>query len=526
MLHNILQSTHTIPRGEDTINRAKEEEESFNTAKSPSSTTSITSGTHPTRAHVIPTTTTVRRYLVSVNLLLKITYCICFVAYQPAYAAPYHYQPIPPPTLPFPNVSTPSPYPVIPPVPPRHHHTSSAPAMMPSYFPQANVHMPEPAPAPAPAPVPAVYPNQPMPGGPVIPNMMQMPQASVYPGPSSSVPVMPHAATPFPEPHVNDVPDTDSSEDSIPPHDIPAAPPLAPGQYGHSRYRYERPKSMKFHYNPLPPPPKDIFERSPYVGLLKDLHRPVEETTLRRAATSPQYVNAYIVSPTGSQASREKKPRKGLFHSLSSRLGGRSKREFQPPTAQPVPIMLATTTAPPPLMFPPVIPGVGYPPIVPPPGTVFSSGSGQEPVIPGGVRSTTPQVPQAPPSPAPSHRSHRSRHSMRSRLSPQPMLKIDTHNEYASLTHLSPHRILHERKRWPTAFHLLEAFRFMDTRPDIAEQIRRCPSTDEVKAIVSQNSASSRPDWETVVIQFVSSIYVCSSSLCADRRVRWRMCCI
>ncbi|KAJ3475602.1 hypothetical protein NLI96_g11731 [Meripilus lineatus] len=33
--------------------------------------------------------------------------------------------------------------------------------------------------------------------------------------------------------------------------------------------------------NPIPAPPRDIFERSPYIRLLDDMRRPPEETTLR-----------------------------------------------------------------------------------------------------------------------------------------------------------------------------------------------------------------------------------------------------
>ncbi|KAI0690859.1 hypothetical protein BC835DRAFT_1362774 [Cytidiella melzeri] len=278
--------------------------------------------------------------------------------------------------------------------------------------------------------------------------------------------------------------------------------PLGPGQYGPQRHQYERPESVKFSHNPLPTPPKDIFEASPYIGLLKDLHRPVEETTLRRTTTSPQYATAYIVSPTGSQASREKKPRKGLFRSLSNRLAGKPRREPEPQAAYQVPIILASAP-----VMPGVVPGNIYSPAVPPPGMVWSSGGPQGQVPGETMRSNTPQ-PQAPPSPAPSHRSHRSHRSRHSpRRSPRPLpLKIDLHNQFAGLTHLSSHRVHHDRKLYPSAFHLLEALRFIDTRPDLSEQIRRCPSADEVKAIVSQNSAFCRPDWENVVLHMMDEV--------------------
>jgi hypothetical protein len=294
------------------------------------------------------------------------------------------------------------------------------------------------------------------------------------------------------------MPQSAMSDDSSPPDNMHEGPPLAPGQYGHSVPHYERPESMKFNHNPLPTPPKDVFEFSPYIGLLKDLHRPVEET-LRRTATSPQYATAYIVSPTGSQASREKKPRKGLFRSLSNRLAGKQKREPEPQAAYPVPIVLAAAP-----VIPAVIPGTGSSPVMPTPGTVWSMGP------PAGIAPDGPasqMQPQAPPSPAPSHHSHRSRHS--SRHSHRPMqLKVDLQNSFAGLSHMSPHRVHHDRKSYPSAFHLFEAMRFMGTRSDVSEQIRMCPTVDEVKAIVNHNSAFCRPDWEHVFLQIVSCTWI------------------
>ncbi|KAI0787137.1 hypothetical protein BC629DRAFT_1593664 [Irpex lacteus] len=172
-----------------------------------------------------------------------------------SFAAPYNYQPIPPPQLPFPNVSTPSPYPVIPPVPPRHHYSSSAPIIPGnSYLSQPNVHMPEPAPA---APV---YPNQPMPGGPVIPNM-SYPSAHPH---ASSFPVIPPPLRHFLSPGWR-WPGTATSDEYTPSPNMREGQPLAPGQYGQAG-SVRPPGSVKFHHNPLPTPPKDLFELSPYVG--------------------------------------------------------------------------------------------------------------------------------------------------------------------------------------------------------------------------------------------------------------------
>ena len=56
---------------------------------------------------------------------------------------------------------------------------------------------------------------------------------------------------------------------------------------------------------------------------------------------------------------------------------------------------------------------------------------------------------------------------------------------------------------YPSAFHLLEALRFLDDNPDVAERIRHCQSVPEVRDTVAEHYNVIRPDWEVVVVKQV-----------------------
>lgn len=419
----------------------------------------------------------------------------------------------PPPTQ-FPAPMQSAAYPVIPPVPGPMQHVV-IPASMPSIQPSMQMPMPQPSPAP------------------VIPS---------YPGTSGATPF--HGATVIPTPSMafpqqpsqqHYYQDSESSPDSsseymgqghpyqgqmhpgpIYQEPMQQGPPITPGQYAARGMQFERPKSLHFSHHPLPEPPKDVFEFSPYIGLVKSLRRPPEETVLRRAATTTAYAPTgyYVAPPTqmqmprGVQTIREKKPRKGLLRAISNRLTGKSKRDQDKhaPMPMPAPQFVYAAAAPQNLVYPPIYAAssTGDAPL--PPLPVMS-----DPVPSPGPPPPPPPEPvphHAPPSPAPSaHSRHRSPQSY------QRGLRIDLNNALAGLTHLSPHRVHWESKSYPTAFHLLESLRFAGTRPDIAEVIRSCRNPDEVRAVVSQNSPACRPDWEEIVLPIVSSARSCD--LCA-----------
>ena len=106
------------------------------------------------------------------------------------------------------------------------------------------------------------------------------------------------------------------------------------------------------------------------------------------------------------------------------------------------------------------------------------------------------------PLPPPPPRTPSPARSTRAR-SPRPRLLIDLEGALAPLAHFSPHPVVFEGKRYPTAYHLLEAFRFMEAHPELAERVRHCGAVDEVRQLVQQSAQFIRPDWENIVVRKV-----------------------
>lgn len=59
--------------------------------------------------------------------------------------------------------------------------------------------------------------------------------------------------------------------------------------------------------------------------------------------------------------------------------------------------------------------------------------------------------------------------------------------------------VVHENRTYPTAFHLFEAYKFFDSRPELAESLRRMRETQDVSFFVGQNAHDGREDWSQVV---------------------------
>ena len=59
---------------------------------------------------------------------------------------------------------------------------------------------------------------------------------------------------------------------------------------------------------------------------------------------------------------------------------------------------------------------------------------------------------------------------------------------------------------YPTALHLFEARKFLDHRPDLAEQIRRCERVEWVTMVSGQLAAYTRRDWGSIGIRTVSTL--------------------
>lgn len=338
-------------------------------------------------------------------------------------------------------------------------------------------------------------------------------------------PVIPAMASSFyPQHRHGDYSGSDSSSGSEDMQPVHPQPPSV--QHGTRTFVFQRPQTLVFHNHPLPPPPEDIFDRSPNMRLLQDLRRPVEDVMKTKLTTA-----GYLISPVGTQTSREKKKRKGLFRAFSEKLTGKSKHEDAPThVALPIiqPVMLPVQQN---LVQSGVIPspGYGYDPVYPNSGVVPPPGDAMHGIRPdsaqtmSGFGTPAPPPPPKTPTPAPySPRSHSPRpHSPRAHSphsynhrshSPRPHsphrepLRIEPNGYLADLTHLSPHPVHFGDRVFPTAMHALEAQRFVNTRPDVVDEIAACQTPDDVRAVVSRRVAHSQPDWEQIVLQKMDEV--------------------
>ena len=255
---------------------------------------------------------------------------------------------------------------------------------------------------------------------------------------------------------------------------------LGPGQYGpyDSRRRSPSPpyRDPRPSHNPLPRPPRDIFESTPYVRLLDELRRPIDSDTLKRNLSvktmQTQAVNVPFFPSAGSGTRRERKHRRGLFGVF-----GRKHRDDDDDQDLVSPVSAQ--------VFYPAVP-VQQPYVATPQMMQVDPGGGVPPAaMPVPSRGPTP-IPVREPTPVPPVRVHRQ-------------------NELAGLIPSSPHSVHWNHKQYPTASHLHEALKFMGHRPDIAEAIRHCPTVDEARGISIANQHLIRDDWENETLKMVSA---------------------
>jgi hypothetical protein len=203
--------------------------------------------------------------------------------------------------------------------------------------------------------------------------------------------------------------------------------------------------------NPLPPPPRDLYESSPYKSLL----------------TLPQ-TTALLTANFAPKPKETKKPKKGgLFRAFSSRKHEKEEtKETKDPKVHFIPIF------------------VDNPP----------RGGNTNPPMPA-----IPPLPQGgPPGPSASHRrvsAHFPNHPL--------AIRYNEESDYWSFMNHSPHRIYFEDKEWPTATHLVEARKFLPGHPAIAEEIRLCGDVAHVYPISANYQRFQDPHWSEKHIQIV-----------------------
>ncbi|OJT10486.1 N-glycosidase YbiA [Trametes pubescens] len=310
---------------------------------------------------------------------------------------------------------------------------------------------------------------------------------------------------------------------------------------------------LRHTHNPLPPPPKDIFQHSPYAQILRELRKPVDAEEIKaKLSQAPAFttigaIPIATVQPghyQGTRSSKEKK-RKGLFRSISARLGG-SRRDDESfsdvmsppqggmpqqafvggqsitilPTVEHLPDGTTTLTYHHPSA--PMVAGQNAG------GIPMAGGGGQPPVMPSGVMPG--YVPGVAPAVSPAfgnsaaqqqqqqqQQQHQHQHQQYPQSpgpqrmpTPQPAppppprpIRIDRTNRYHGLLHMSPHKVHYGNKSYPTVLHLIEALRFLPGHPENAEEVRRCGTAEEAAAISGSMRSRWRGDLEQVFSELV-----------------------
>ncbi|KAI0317116.1 hypothetical protein OF83DRAFT_179873 [Amylostereum chailletii] len=101
-----------------------------------------------------------------------------------------------------------------------------------------------------------------------------------------------------------------------------------------------------------------------------------------------------------------------------------------------------------------------------------------------------------PPAPAPSSRPATIPHPHA--RPPSPVYFYRPHQPYFEFTNFSPHSVVHRNKRYRTAEHLFQAFKYLGVRPDIAEYIRSLRTPEDALAEGRRYHDAQRGDWKDV----------------------------
>lgn len=232
--------------------------------------------------------------------------------------------------------------------------------------------------------------------------------------------------------------------------DVPFRPPTVP------------PIRMATRRNPLPSPPRDIWDTTPYRQVLQELPKDI---TLSLNVEHMQEMEDMLAQPAGpvsrlgslfgSSSKRKGKSRKGLFRAFStsgsdSESGGRHHRSN-------------TVTS---FVIPPTA--------AMPHGINTYTGSGAPP-------QTMPVPDRGPP------------------------VKFDHTGELSGFVNHSQHRVLYKNKMYPTAMHLLEAMKFTE-HPNLQECIRKCADVGDMYPLSASFQDHVRPDWGQVFLKTMEDV--------------------
>ncbi|KXN81846.1 Swarming motility protein YbiA [Leucoagaricus sp. SymC.cos] len=316
--------------------------------------------------------------------------------------------------------------------------------------------------------------------------------------------------------------------------------------------------------NPLPQPPRDVYELTPYKQLLHlpntmalltattttnpQNRFPNSNVSVVRSATNPGM--AGIGAGANNIQPAVKKKKRGFF-SFGSRRGRDPASQSNQPqhqlgNIQFVPIYRDA----PPLQSAPAHSSAPNPAPAPAPQAGPSTGEGTLRYQTG-----TPVPPASPPSPPPqrspppddyddesedgtvppevyrsispaSHHSHHTSRSLHQQTQPpvfyqvqsqpstsQPYIRSPNgsvfefnHASLPDFLNHSPHRVMYQNKIYPSAMHLHEAMKFMEHKPELAESIRMCQDVEEVYPLTAKLQAWVRPDWGAVFVDKMEEV--------------------
>ncbi|KAF6761890.1 GTP cyclohydrolase II [Ephemerocybe angulata] len=301
--------------------------------------------------------------------------------------------------------------------------------------------------------------------------------------------------------------------------------------------------------NPLPPPPRDLYEMTPYKSLLT-----LPQTTAlltatygtaqqQNASASGGHANgaattlvippaghgpAAIIPPEAQQPQPLKKTpsqkKKGRVSGIMRALSGRRKKEDKQGVAPPGAIVAQPAK----VQFVPVfVDGQKKPGTSIAPSTHNNENQGNQGNL-GNLGTASASADNSALLSTESHQEAPRRHSIASSHHPPPAppheaeddaIRFDQMNQqYAGFMNHSPHRVLYQNKMYPTATHLHEAMKYLPDHPIIAEQIRNTASVLEVYPLSAQFNQYVREDWSDVFMQKMEEVLRLKFAQHADLR--------
>ncbi|THV02989.1 DUF1768-domain-containing protein [Dendrothele bispora CBS 962.96] len=255
--------------------------------------------------------------------------------------------------------------------------------------------------------------------------------------------------------------------------------------------------------NPLPLPPRDIFESEEYKAVMRG---PIGTSAVLATMYPPKEIRESQHQRSKSGLFGKRSSKRGLFRSLT---GTHKKKDEDPDIAMgngirllPIPVGARDYHK---LTTPSVSASSAEHPTFPhPPPGVAAMTSNQQPVpflMAGADPNAAPPAPAQPmpvPTPAPSPSAIPSD-------STEPLYFSQTHPDYGGFLPHSHHRIVHEGQQYKSATHLHEALKYPN-HPHIAEAIRACTTLSDIFHIATSNADRARPDWAFKFVEVMESV--------------------